>query len=1038
MSHDAPVIPPQESIALDFNEALGLNPPLARRDRVSLFPPREAAARPRSSSAAAPFVLRQPLDAPDRPSSSSASTARPSSASTTRSRPPVGHRRDGNMATCGKAQAQCFELCHKIAAAGDAVAERMAEYSSIVKHPPFGFDGLANELLDVCHILFYIEAGLDEAVDNVHPLPLEMITVLERRFRAAQADFKVLDHTVGKWLDNERRGAVGRMRRGLGKVFGKDGIDKMLVSLQRHRAELKMSALMFQWNLGSTRIESDPGIGYISLNSTLEDSNLRRKHESLAFVTADDRASSSSSIYRSKPGSRQRKTDSMLHEPMTQPPGTRDSRNIPFSPDSTSGESALASEFGQGTPATRYTASSSSSHDRPDGLDEVPELSTELAALVADVVGPGLDTLTVDRRQADVSAMPRRRPRSNTEGDKVSSKHALVDAIRTKDHRLVSQLLDRGVSPNTGPDAHAVNESIQTQDHALVDAIRTKDHRLVSQLLDRGVSPNTGPDAHAVNESIQTQDVESLRLLLLYGADPDALDREGLSPLGAAARCSQLCAAALLLKYGADAGMEPPLEMERPLAVAAAANNVRLARLLLMYGGDPNQPTAEGDTVLISCIGKKTPKRLVETLLAHGADPNDKNRDGKTALFDAIQSARVDIVSLLLEKGADPNLPGPKHMLWPATYQPPCVEVLLAHGADHKKCPGIMELATSINRVESVQMLLKAGVDPNAKKDGVYTPLCTSIRDNRGDIFQLLLANGADPNLRASEYPAFKCVTHHREHFLPALVAAGARLNTPKGILETAVSSNNGQALGWLLDQGLDPDEKNGKGYTALTSAVRDDREGFVELLLARGANPNVRGQDWPVCIAVRHPAILKRILETLPEPRAFKGVVEMAVVANQLDSIKLLLAAGVSVEDRNGGVFSPLTTALRERRREIVSYLINEGGADVNAPGEHLPIVKALRRCQDEEHADMIDMLLDKGADPNKMYRGWNGIMQALENGDAAMLARVCSRSGVDVDVKDELGRNVTEIAVSRRWEEAVNILLANATTTKKPEGVN
>ena len=32
----------------------------------------------------------------------------------------------------------------------------------------------------------------------------------------------------------------------------------------------------------------------------------------------------------------------------------------------------------------------------------------------------------------------------------------------------------------------------------------------------------------------------------------------------------------------------------------------------------------------------------------------------------------------------------------------------------------------------------------NAKKDGVYTPLCTSIRDDRPDIFHLLLSNGAD------------------------------------------------------------------------------------------------------------------------------------------------------------------------------------------------------------------------------------------------------------------------------------------------------
>ncbi|PHH80366.1 hypothetical protein CDD80_1811 [Ophiocordyceps camponoti-rufipedis] len=1001
MLKDAPFVSPcRESVASNLNGAIG--PSTTSQHRVSLFPPRtDVSSTPRSSpsvpalAAAGAVRSSSPLSVGTIRSSS---TARPSSVSTARSqhhhRPldSSGHRRNGNMATCGKAQAQCLELCHNIASAGDAVAERMAEYSTIVKHVPFGFNGLANELLDVCHVLFYIEAGLEEAVCNAHPLPLEMITVLEKRFRAAQADFKSLDHTVGKWLDNERRGAVGRMRRGFGKVFGKDGIDKMLLALQRHRTELKMSALMFQWNLGSDRIESDPGIGYIALNATLEDSNIRRKHESMAFGNAaEDRPpSASSSIHHSKTSSRQRQVNAVTHDSK---PQTRESKVIPFSPDSTSGESgsftAPLSDFGHGTPSTHLTASSSGSHDRSDGLDEVPELSLELETLVADVVGPILDSSVVETREHEASAMPRRRSRSSTESDKVSSKHALVSAIRTKDHRLVSQLLDRGVSPNTGP------------------------------------------DAHAVNESIAIQDVESLRLLLLYGADPDALDRDGLSPLGAAVRGSLLSAAALLLKYGADVDMEPTLGMERPLAVAVASGNPRMTRLLLMYGAGPNQQTADGDTLLICGIGKKTPKRLIESLLMYGSNVNDKNRDGKTALFEAIQSARADIVTLLLNKGADPNLPGPKHMLWPAASQPPCLEVLLAHGADYKKCPGIMELATSINRVESVQMLLNAGVDPNSKKDGVYTPLCTSIRDNRGDIFQLLLAKGADPNLKASEYPAFKCVTHHREHFLPALVAAGARLNTPKGILETAVSSNNGQALGWLLDQGLDPDDKNAKGHTALTSAIRDNRAIFVDTLLAHGANPNIRGQDWPLCMAVQHPGILKRILETLPEPRAFKGVVEMAVVANQLESIKLLLAAGVSVEDRNGGVFSPLTTALRERRREIVRFLIEEGGADVNAPGEHLPIVKALRRCQEEEHQDMIEMLLNKGADPNKVYRGWNGVMQALENGDAAMLARVCAKSGVDLDVKDELGRNVTEIAVSRRWEEAVNILLGNAIKT-------
>ncbi|KAG5920236.1 hypothetical protein E4U42_006267 [Claviceps africana] len=523
-------------------------------------------------------------------------------------------------------------------------------------------------------------------------------------------------------------------------------------------------------------------------------------------------------------------------------------------------------------------------------------------------------------------------------------------------------------------------------------------------------------------------DAESIRLLLLYGADPNAQDKEGMSPLMAAADKSYLDAAIALLKYGANPNTPPGPDLDPPLATAAAANNVRLTHVLLMYGAQPNSVTATRETILIGAINKKVPKNLVDMLLNYGSGPNEKNGEGKTALFEAITSARVDIVNSLIEHGANTNLPGPKHMLWPSTYQAPCLQALLDNGADCKKCPGIMELATSLNNIESVRILLKAGVDPNSRKDGVYTPLCSSIRDNRKDIFDLLLRSGADPNFPASEYPCFKCVTHHREQYLPALVAAGGNLHSPKGILETAVVSKNGPALKWLLDQGIDPNDKTPKGQTPLTSAIRDNHIGFVDTLLARGANPNIRGQDWPVCMAVKNPEILARILAVLPEPRAFKGVMEMAVVANQLESVKLLLAAGVSVEDRNGGVFSPLTSALREHRRDIVVFLINDGRADVNAPGEHLPLVKALRRCASEEHSDMIDMLLDKGADPNKVYRGWNGIMQGIENGDIDMLRKLASKFGVDMEVKDELGRTVTEIAISRRWEEAVDVLLAHA----------
>lgn len=606
--------------------------------------------------------------------------------------------------------------------------------------------------------------------------------------------------------------------------------------------------------------------------------------------------------------------------------------------------------------------------------------NSALDSIVSDIKALDLDSSTVFRMKSNPLDMPLRRPLTTVARDEPSNNAVLISAIRARDHKAVREVLARGGSPNTGTEMHALNIAISGRDS------------------------------------------ESVRLLLLYGASPNVLDQQNQSPLSVATGNSSLEVVITLLKYGANPNSAIGGK-SLSLAIAVSAGNVQVTHVLLIYGADPNQKTNSGNTLLIDSINERSPRGLTEMLLKYGADPNQKSHEGKTALFEAITCGRADIVSDLIEHKADPNLPGPKHSLWPAVYYPECLRILLANGADHMKTPGIIELATGINNIESTRLLLKARVDPNGKKDGIYTALCTAIRDNRTDIFGLLLRSGADPNLPANEYPAFKCITHYREHFLPALVAAGAKLDAPKGIVEAAVAKKNSAALRWLLENGVDPNGRCLKGYTPLSTAIRERNIEFVDLLLAHGANPNIRGEDWPVCMAVWYPPILKRILSVLQEPRSFKGLMEMAVMANQLPSVKLLRAAGVSVEDRNGGVFSPLTTAIREHRIEIVAFLINEGGADVNAPGEHLPIVKALRRCH-TDFPEIIDMLLDKGANPNKTYCGWNGIMQALENGDLDMLKRLISKAGVDLEIRDELGRTVTDIALSRGWDEAASIL--------------
>ncbi|OQN97146.1 hypothetical protein B0A48_17243 [Cryoendolithus antarcticus] len=570
---------------------------------------------------------------------------------------------------------------------------------------------------------------------------------------------------------------------------------------------------------------------------------------------------------------------------------------------------------------------------------------------------------------------------------------------------------------------HTQGANNSAASNALYVALQEKNHKMIEHLLDSGVPANHPSGNSLIRIAINNHDLDSVRLLLVFGADVNASDPDDITPLYAATERAFYEAAQLLLTYGADPNVAAGPTQESPFALTLHHGRAHFALLYLKYGADPDDELESGDTPFIKAINRTAPCHLVDLMLLYEASVNKKNSRGETPLFVAINADRPDIVGALLEHGALPNLPGPKHMLWPSVHHPMILELLLDKGADLRKAPGVLELATSINSIEAVKILLKHGVDVNAKKDGIFTPLCTAIRDDREKLIDLLLASGADPNLPASEYPAFKCVTHHRAHLLPKLLAAGADADEPAGIVETAVAHNNQDALILLLNVGLDPDARDAAGHTALTTAITKSDLGYIEILLARKANAGVRGHDWPVNMAVKNPEILAKLLPHLATAAIPKGALELAVQANQLESVKLLLAAGVAVEDKNGGVFSPLTIVIREDRKEIFRYLLDEAGADPNKPGEHLPIIKAIRRYRQDD-LSYIEHLLHKGADMNLMYRGWNAVLQALDKGDDKTLQLLAEMGIPDIAVKDDDGHSVLEIMRARGMKEEEQIL--------------
>ncbi|KAH6612555.1 ankyrin repeat-containing domain protein [Boeremia exigua] len=922
-----------------------------------------------------------------------------------------------------------LQLCQRITTQGNTISIRMLEYLGTSKNAIPGFEALATEFIELCRTLWSIEAGLIESAKTPrHAIPSEVTQDLDRRFRQVSDEFSVLQQMVNKFVDNDsgKGGGFGRRFR---MMFADTDVDKMRVTLSRSRDSLKVSSAMFRWTIGDNHTDPTMGIGYAGLIAALESIN-PSKMRSLPPIGPP-------------PESRLPNLPSKDHSPhsdtlsppsrLADRPSLNDMRPTPphshvFTPE-----------------ARQYSSDKSLRNDDDMGLSAgIVDLHKNWRAPSVRSTGSVRDTMYTSNTNPsgryhsepvyeDLSSEDSHRSRMMMEEKlaELSVHERYMNESMHSSTKYDPSRLDSPMTSSWAPRHHTGSKAAGGKS-AIVNAVEQRKHRFLEQLLDGGARAEPQVEAGMLRTAAQNRDIESLALLLQYGMDANGFDREGVTPLFAATQASCFESAKMLLKHNADVNLSAGPNSESPLSLAASENQIDFVQLYLSSGGNVNTIMDNGSTALVQAMNKIVSPKLVELLLTSGGDADAKTGEGTTAMFQAIQANRVDLMTVLLDHGANPNLPGPKHPLWPSTYKPKCLALLLARGADHKKTPGVMELASSLKKLESIKILIEAGVSPNLRKDGVYTPLCSAIRDDSREIVTYLLENGADPNFNASEYPAFKCITHKRIHFLPELVAAGVDLNSPKGIMETAVQFNDKDAMVFLFEHNVNPNDRTPEGNTALTTAIREGRGDLVDLLLTNGADPAIRGQDWPLCMAVKQPAILKRLLAATPNPRAFRGVIEMAVVANQLESIKLLLAAGVSVEDKNCGVFSPLTTAIREDRKDIVRYLLDVANADINAPGEHLPLVKALRRYHGD--AEILTMLLSRGADINKMHRGWNGVLQAFENGDAEILKMMIDMGGsVDLQAIDESGKPVIDIVTERGWEEGLALLFPNAVPAAK-----
>ena len=164
----------------------------------------------------------------------------------------------------------------------------------------------------------------------------------------------------------------------------------------------------------------------------------------------------------------------------------------------------------------------------------------------------------------------------------------------------------------------------------------------------------------ALQRAVEYNHMNIPMLLLDHGAmaDPQKEVDSGRTPHFIAVENGNYDIVQLLIEKGADIELDSEI-FDPPLMVAVYGAGEDTIRLLLDSGADPNTETASGHggSALHRAVSRPFffDSEILRLLVTKGANLEAKDHDGRTLLLLAVELARIDMVSLLLELGADPT-----------------------------------------------------------------------------------------------------------------------------------------------------------------------------------------------------------------------------------------------------------------------------------------------------------------------------------------------------------------------------------------------
>jgi ankyrin repeat protein len=209
----------------------------------------------------------------------------------------------------------------------------------------------------------------------------------------------------------------------------------------------------------------------------------------------------------------------------------------------------------------------------------------------------------------------------------------------------------------------------------------------------------------------------------------------------------------------------------------------------------------------------------------------------------------------------------------------------------------------------------------------------------------------------------------------------------------------------YLIEQGVPINEKDSTGTTALISAVKNGHPEIVQLLLAKGADPNIQEDGGLKATALMQAASSNNV----------------SITSNLINR-----GANVDATDVNGD--TAINWATFNGNVDVMKLLV-QNGVDLEIKSKHgMPVDVAFRLW----HADSVAEVFKEAGFGDRLAKEEMKLILAIENEDIQSIKRILSK-GTSPNMVDELGSPLLHLASEKGNQKVVELLFAEGADLNK-----